>query len=512
MSNERRISLAVSALLVLAVLTAGGRAAEPQKQTGETFIKIREVTLGDPHPCSEGWIPYFTDTIYKKYALANWDIDKLRTYMDMLKAFGFNSVQHYDCWMRYFDADWRIPPEEWNWPQEWPKKADPRDWPEKMDAVADYAHSIGLRTSLFVWGNAAFDHRTNIIPPHCSLEPDNPADMEILRCYWDKQAEHAPHFDHIVTHWSDPGGCKGPACTIETAMRFHNEIVRRFRKKNPNIQSSFSLWRLHDSGHVGWRGYKDVHTVLDAGILSDDVMIALDGLSGKFDSDAAEAIAKAGRKVGVWGWYLADMETRPAMNMSANRLGNAFGKLPPKMHDLIDWYSIDSNTHGLNMHNLYVAGRLMRNPKVGAQTALREFIVGAFGTQNVGTVEKVFRGIANTRGIWGHGTLSPANLPVAREAHELALKITIPEGFKPAFPMVISPRQLTKELVAQTESIVELYEFHIAVDKVKQMRKEGAGQDKIKAAIANLPKVSTPTEWLTNIEYVSYLKKLKELK
>jgi hypothetical protein len=77
--------------------------------------------------------------------------------------------------------------------------------------------------------------------------------------------------------------------------------------------------------------------------------------------------------------------------------------------------------------------------------------------------------------------------------------------------MVISPQQLARELVAQTEAIVELHEFHIAVDKVKQMRKEGAGQDKTRAAIANLPKVKAPTKWLTNLEYASYLKKLKEL-
>jgi len=512
MLNERRLSLAVSALLVLAVLTAGSRAAEPQKQTGEPFIKIREVIWGDPHPTRDLWVSYFTDTIYQKYAVGNWDIDRLRTYVDMIKVFGFNSLQLHDVWQRYFDAGWRIPPEEWNFPKEWPKKIDPRDWPEKMDAVADYARSIGLRTSLFIWGNTAFDHRTNTIPPRHSLEPDDPAALEILEQYWDKQAEHAPHFDHIVTHWADPGGCKGPACTIEAAMRFHNEIVRRFRKKNPTIQSTFSLWMLQSSRFNKWRGYKNVHTVLDSGILSDDVMLCLDGNGGKINLAEAEAITKAGRKVGVWGWYLADTETRPSLHMRTNTIGNAFGKLPPKMHDLIDWYSVDAINHTLNMHNLYVAGRLMRDPKVGAQTALREFIVGAFGTQNAGTVEKVFRGIANTRGVWGYGTLSPANLLVAREAHKLAMGITIPNGFEPAFPMVISPKELAGELVAQTEAIVEFYEFSIAADKVKQMQKEGAGQDKVKAAIANLPKAKTPTEWLTNMEYASYLKKLKELK
>jgi hypothetical protein len=430
----------------------------------------------------------------------------------MIKAFGFNSLQLYDVWQRYFDAGWRIPPEEWSsWPEEWPKKADPRDWPEKMDVVADYARSVGLRTSLFIWGNTPFDHRTNTIPPYLSLEPDNPDDMEILRLYWDKLAEHAPHFDNIVTHWADPGGCKGQDCTIETAMRFHNEIVQRFRIKNPMIQSSFSLWMLHSNRFSKWHGYKDVHTILDAGILPDEVMIALDGSGGKFNLPEAGTIAKAGRKVGVWGWYLADNEIRPSMHVRTNVLGSALGKLPPEVHNLIEWYSIESNSHGLNMHNLYVAGKLMRNPEADAKASLREFIAGAFGVENVVRVEKVFQAIEETRGYWHYKSISPAKLPITREAHKLAMEITIQEGFKPAFPMVISPRQLAMELMAQTEAIVEIYEFHIAVDKVKQMQKEGVSQDKIKAAIANLPKVKAPTEWLTNLEYMSYLRKLDEL-
>lgn len=64
MLTKQGVASAVSALLVLAVLTTGGHAAEPQKQTGEPFIKIREVTLGDPHPVQGSCIPYFTDTMY----------------------------------------------------------------------------------------------------------------------------------------------------------------------------------------------------------------------------------------------------------------------------------------------------------------------------------------------------------------------------------------------------------------------------------------------------------------
>jgi len=147
---------------------------------------------------------------------------------------------------------------------------------------------------------------------------------------------------------------------------------------------------LHSSRFNKWRGYKDVHTILDAGILPADVVICLDGNGGRIKLSDAKAISKVGRKVGVWGWYLTDNEIRPSMHVGTNVLGSALGKLPP-------------------------------------------------------------------------------------------------------------------------EALVEFYEFNIAADKVKQMRKEGAGQDKIKATLANLPKVKAPAEWLTNLEYVSYLKKLKEL-
>jgi len=167
--------------------------------------------------------------------------------------------------------------------------------------------------------------------------------------------------------------------TIETAQKFHNKIVGKFRKKNPTIQSTFSLWMLHSSRFNKWRGYKNVHTILDSGILPDDVMLCMDGNGGRFDLNEARAISRAGRKVGIWGWYLADKETRPSMHVCTNRLGNAFRKLPADAHNLIEWYSMNSNSHRLNMGNLYVAGKLMRNPRADARAALRKFIAGAFG-------------------------------------------------------------------------------------------------------------------------------------
>jgi len=57
----------------------------------------------------------------------------------------------------------------------------------------------------------------------------------------------------------------------------------------------------------------------------------------------------------------------------------------------------------------------MRDLKADAQTVLREFIVGAFGAQNLGKVEKVYRAIDSMCSIWHCRGISTAKLLVMRE-------------------------------------------------------------------------------------------------
>lgn len=479
-----------------------------------SFIKIREVTLSCPSPSRRfrEWRPSITEAIYTKYSMQNWDMPKLRMYIDMLKAFGFNSIELYDNFGAYVNAGWGI-----DYAPETLlayRKADPRDWGEKMDALADYARSQGMRTTLFLWANTTLDRRDNTV--HYKLEPDNLQDMDILDRYWDYQAAHAPYFDHIVTHWTDPGGCAGDSCTIETAQRLHNEIVRRFRQKNEAIESSFSLWvldiRKNWKSGATWAGYEDVHTILDSGILPVDVALAMSGYREQFDTNEARAIAASGRKVGIWAWYLADNEIEPSLHVRTSALDAYFKKLPAEAHELLEWHSLDSNNPGLNMQNLYVAGQLMQDPQRDARAALREFISGAFGDRNVAVVEKIFQIIETTRGFQKYEGDFAAQLPAAREAHELAQQIAIPENFQPAFPMVISPEDLKKELLVHTETIVRFLEFSAAASEIEEMLQQEVSEEIITTEIEKLPEISAPTEWMTNYEYVLYLQKLKELK
>jgi len=472
-------------------------------------LRIREVTLGDPFiAATQNKISplgdrtnSITDRIYQKYAIENWSESKLRTYIDMLHAFGFNSVQLYDQWQSYVCAGWGN---------------DPRDWPEKVDALADYAHTKSMGTTLFIWGNAAFDHHNKT--RHMHLCWNDPHERKILEQHWDHQSRHATHFDRIVTHWADPGGCNRNGCTIETAQHLHNQILKRFRAKNHAIESSFSLWMLHSREYGKWEGYEGPQSVLESGILPHDVMIAVhsspdDGCSsryGGFEINEVTEIAAAGRKVGVWAWYLADNEIAPSFIVRTKALHDYFSNVPADMYELIERHSLDSTSHGLNMHNLYVAGKLMRDPYADAQAVLREFIAGALGRENVENVQEVFFTIeALRKGFMG---VPEGTVDAARRAHDLARGVLIPKGFSPAFPMIISPEELAGELTAQTEAITEFLVFREASADLERMTGQGASEARVNAAIANLPRVKTPSMWLTNLEYCAYLAGLDELK
>ncbi|HUU43901.1 MAG TPA: hypothetical protein VMX57_08975 [Planctomycetota bacterium] len=483
---------------------------KPRKN--EPFLGIREVTLGDssithmeqcfsPLKARTGSV---TPRIYQKYEIPNWDLPKLHAYLDMIKAFGFNSVQLYDQWESYLDAGWGNQEAIWDSLIEDGWRGEPRDWPAKVDAVGDYARAIGLRATIFIWGNTGFDARTG--RAFWALCPNDPVEREVLEHYWEQQARHAAHFDHLVTHWGDPGGCSRNGCTIQTAQHCHNEIVARCRRHNANIESTFSLWMLDSKRFGKWPGYEGPGTILDSGILPDDVMLCVHGEPGIFDYGQIRTITNAGRRAGVWAWYLANNEIYPSMFVCTARLKQHFAGLPADAHERITWHSVDSNNHTVNLHNLYVASRLMLDPSTDASAALRDFTAGAFGTENAGHAARALEIIETLRPLWceKYGR-EPLDVALAREADARAREIVVADDFEPAFPMPITPRELADEIVAQTDAMRAFAEFTAAVEGVRKMIEKGAPAGEVKTAVAGLPTVAKPTEYLTNLEYCHYL-------
>lgn len=465
------------------------------------FIRGREVILSSPYD------PYVLEmpALQKKYAWDTWPLDRLKRYVDMLWEFGFNSVQLADLAEGYACCGYAITPEEYG---------------EKVHALCDYAGSKGMTRSIFVWGSGPVDlerargkMRDGKWENAC---PCVPGGMETLEAHYRFQARHAPWFDHVITHWGDPGGCHGEKCTLATVLGLHNRILAEFRRHNVAIRSTFSLWLMHHKEFGGrWRGYDSVESLLKAGILDEDAGLAQ---SGRFHLDEARRVVRDGRALGVWGWYLADDEIRPSIHVHTGILGGYFNSLPEEASSLVSWHSVDSNCHGLNVPSLYVAAQLMIDPRRDAEGLLREFCRRAFGRAADAFAEGLLA-VAHTRcesdyqrlikflsGVPHRGTADyeehPAeHLRIVSAARRVVDTLQVDPSFRGDLPLIIDAATFLGELKAHLRVIEQYARFRVALAEAKKKgRPVEAG---------SLPAVEPPGELMTQFEYLLYREHLE---
>ncbi len=468
------------------------------------FIKGRDVVVCSPWNRAGLHAGAMAAALKRKYRPRDWRPERLRGLVRLLASFGYNAVQLSDTWVQLDQDDSVTRPQ----------------WRAKLITMADEAHRNGETFTLFVYGSSVEDPKTGkkfARPGACF---NDPAQRRILLDEYDYQAKsYAAHTDRIVTHWSDYGGQPDcDKCTIRTALEQHNVLVEKFRKINPDIQSSFSMWNVIPSI---WPGFKDDDSVLLAGVLPKDVTIAV---PGRFNLPRAKKIHARGYPSAVWGWRLLDIEHWHGMHVHTSMLEKYFGAFPSEAGELIEWYSADDVSQFLVLSNLYVAAQLMWNPKRSGRALVREFTRGMFGPENAEKMALVLEAVETTSCY-----LCPGAQPgltkvlagaeqrgtVIHRARKTLATVRIAPGFVPVFPEIIAPRDLLVEIAAQLNAIAKYNEFHLAVIKLMEFYPElqsmGDTQG-IAEAFAALPKVPAPTEYLWVHIYNRYLQDLKALR
>jgi hypothetical protein len=468
----------------------------------KAFFRTRELTVSCPH---DEYVRR-SKRIQETFAYELMPLRQLKRYVDLVAEFGFNSLQLHELWESYETVGWRI---------------SPRALRAKLRALADYAHSRRMTTTLFVWGSGPVDiyanrgnmndwHKWENICP-CSSR----GSMRILRDHYERQAALAGHFDHFISHWADPGGCQGGKCDFRTALRLHNEMVRHLRRVNPRIASTFSLWFFGAAGVPGcenWPGYGGFEDILDAGILDESVGFAQ---GGRLEITEARRIAKAGRRLGVWAWYLADNEICPSLHVHTKIMGDYFGALPAEASRLAEWHTIDSNCHVLNLASLYVAGGFLKDPRADGRAALRAFAEFAFGPHISGAVFEGLAAVAATRCATDYrrvkapldGKPISSDLGDEREAPERHLRIARkglavmknirPDGgFRSPLEGFADPALFLNALRSHLERIAEYAEFRA------RLRTAKARGGRIRTS--SLPPVGGAGRYMTQFEHKLY--------
>ena len=488
----------------------------------QPFIKRREVTMGCPY--SDYWLKEVPQQIKAKVCHELWSPDALSRYLDMLKAFGFNSIQIGDSTQAYVSTG--VSPEERR---------------TRILHLLKAARERGMTATWFLWSNTFYD--PNARDPRFPMTRfyqcwHDPTEHAFLEDYYRYQSQYAPYVDHLVIHWADPGGGKEGCerCNYRGALELHNAIQAIFRERNPQLRTTFSTWMLISSGWNRWPGL-NLDTILHSGILAPDVGVAIglmncgaDGRrmdwAGQLKREELTAIRAAGRTAGIWGWYTTDLEIAPSLHIHTDILQNYFCSLMEPSGGWIDWHSVDDNCHGFNMPNLYVAGRLMQNPGENARDLIDEFLHLYFGDEIAPLMAEALRviekargqslryavqigdpseelhdaAIRETRALTGTSSWRKNVLAMAEEAGKRLEHAGIRAGHTPPFPTPITPADYLEEIKAHLHAIAQLMRFLLQADLVWQLIHKKAAPEIVKAAMARLPEVENSSVHLVHLE------------
>ena len=409
--------------------------ANPWLKTRELFIAEIdwEITPGEKKVLAE---------LQKKFDWLNWDPPKLEQYIDLIDSFGYNSAM---LWtpevMVQYSGDF-VTNAEAN---------------AKVDILLRRARHNGMGTSFFVWGQQGV--KDLFYSRNCPHDPDQGADIRAR--YTQIIDRFGSLLDRWVLHWADPGGCKLRGCTINTPQVMTNEFAEMLRQRGLRGTVSFSLWYLRIGvarKSTPWPGYEDWRSVVESGVLSPEIAI---NLMRHYTYEIAQAISAQNRKVGVWGWYMTDLEINPGLHVHAQILEREFRRLEPSASALLDWYSLEDNNHILNLPLLYVGAQMLWDTQTSADQALLDFCAGLWGPEAAPKVRQALQALEQVHcgpgeykvhdNGWpndymcnlGRGSRSPAQ-DVARceEAWHALDGVKVDPSYVPKFALLVSPEEL----------------------------------------------------------------------
>lgn len=494
-------------------------------RTRRPFIPVREAIVACPN---SGVWNALSPELKRRYFMCYWPDEHTRRHVAMLAAFGYNALQ--------VSVVGQMPRNAGQTMEEWVRRV-------KVQVAA--ARERGMSVTQFVWGNAISAIEPGFSDPHPIHDWHKPAEREALYREWERSARALDgEVDRVVTHWNNPGGATPGCCecSIHSAIEMHNAILDVFRGVNPHIEGYFSNWMLfpgNKSYGAGWPGYDGVQSIVGdpafdpaSGVALGIMNCGSDGVRqdrfGQLRAADLRLIRESGRKAAVWSWYLTDMEIQPALHVHTRLLQNYFRGLPAETTDALAWHTVDDCCLGLNMHNLFVAGRLMQDPSLDARALLREYAEGFFGAAAAPALVRALEAIEHARcrslryslkvgdpheGL--HEEELAANelpaewadqgLAMARSSLKELAWISLPAGHRTAWPVTLAPRAFLPELAAHLKAVEQMLAFLKAAGELRRNLKADAASHPVQAALATLPEVVCDPEHTAGLERQAYL-------
>lgn len=435
------------------------------KRNQAEWIKEREpiVTLWNVNS-SRG--VFLNSSTSLKVDVLSYSDEQLYDYVRMMKYCGFTGIQVTDMCSA------------------WAYKGGSEFVHERLRFMADAAHSLGMKFTLWVWGSefTGYGYADNTVTyarEGYEYAYENPKVVATFEKYYSIYAELADVCDRVIAHYYDPGNLT----LAEDVGHFAKVLRDKFVAINPSIEFCVDCWvDVFDKSKLVAELGNNV-TFLENGYHTDESAY----------NDFRSFCARNGVKLGTWSWNNAEMEIDQlaAMNYKPQFIKNAY-QISIKYDEILKpsyWSEMDSY-HVLNVFSLYACGNLLINPDEDVDKLTHDIAVATVGSKYADRFADMLRLIEEARSgdcyetfWWSEdGYVLKSDLYDAKgikarseQAMELLNELISEDVEAYTLPLPMSLNEMCRLILPSIDEIHSFAEFRIEYD---ELRKNAASLDK----------------------------------
>ncbi|RKJ21345.1 hypothetical protein D7X48_05155 [bacterium D16-50] len=405
-----------------------------------------------------------SEAVSLKNNLLDYTEEQLYEYVKMLKFCGFTGVQVTDMCSAWAGAD------------------SYRTTHEKLRMIADAAHSLDMKFTLWVWGAkfsgfAWTDDTVSYEAGESGFAYDNPQTLATFEKYYSIYAELADCCDRVISHYYDPG-----ELTLAEDVAFFAKMLRdKFLAVNPDIDFGVSCWvDAYNKGSLVRALGNDI--TLYEGVFRDE------NGNEKFRKE----IAAFGTRLGTWAWNTCEMEIDQMAQMNFNMDIIRETYQTSREYDGICkptyWSEMDSN-HVLNAFSLYCAGQLLVDPDMDPDILYARLSEAVVGQEYGDAFVQMLRLIQDARSgsTWSQYWWSSEDYILKSEVYPAEsilercntyipiLQEMIDKGIESrAFPLPIGLEEVLRMMLPHLEQIKGYAQFRIGLGELEEEWRQGA--------------------------------------
>ena len=407
--------------------------------------------------------------------------DQLYEYVKMMKSFGYTGIQVTDmcsAWAQYSGYEFVH---------------------DRLRFMADAAHSLGMKFTLWVWG-AEFTgygwYDASVVYSDNAYEYsyECPEAVETFNKYYDIYAELADCSDRVIMHFDDPSNIN----KTEEIVYYANLFREKVKAINPDIDFGISDYTQKYDKHMIAKELGTDVTVYSGTVQSDGLTLR------SFREDVKET----GLKYGIWSWNLCEMEIDQLaeMNVNANLIKSVYlmTQVDGDSITVPEYWSEMDSYHIANIFSHYCAGRLLQDPNLSADDLLKEVCERLVGSKNADTLYQVLLIIQDARTGESFETFKIGNEEYLLTSEEYPAEdiyrrclIYLPDFEKLLYaditgstiPLSCSVADVLSIVDTHLNQIKEFAAFRVKLNEIEDMYEQGMDKETLSEEIA---KISDP--------------------